>query len=63
MNDNINSRIEATSFASIRNICRTIIKFKMIARTVKECMTIANFFVKRKKLGSSSCPGWEEREN
>jgi hypothetical protein len=48
MNDNINSRIEATSFASIRNICRTIIKFKMIARTVKECMTIANFLVKEK---------------
>jgi hypothetical protein len=48
MNDKINSRVDAISLASIRKICKTIIKFKIIARTVKVCMTIANFLVKRK---------------
>jgi hypothetical protein len=48
MNDNINSSVEATSFASIKNICKTMMKFRIIARTVKECITIANFFVKLK---------------
>jgi hypothetical protein len=48
MNDNINSSVEATSFASIKNICKTMMKFRIIARTVKECMTIANFLSKEK---------------